>query len=149
MKTVLYTVAFFCLTANLKAQTTKPEHVAAGTEKKHEVKEALAFKSKQIDKGDIKFGAEEVFEFEFKNSTKEMVVIDRVQPGCGCTHAQDHSKDPISPGGKSSLKFTYDTKRVGDFAKTITVYTSIGEPIILTIKGKVLPNPNPEPTSAH
>ena len=34
----------------------------------------------------------------------------------------------------------YDTKRVGQFTKTITVTTNAStEPIILTITGKVLP----------
>lgn len=33
----------------------------------------------------------------------------------------------------------YDTKRVGAFTKTITITSNVSEPIILTIKGTVLP----------
>jgi hypothetical protein len=44
----------------------------------------------------------------------------------------------------------YDTKRVGQFTKTITVSSNVSEPIILTIKGSVLPEPvkddEPQPT---
>ena len=43
-----------------------------------------------------------------------------------------------TPATKSEIIVKYDTKRVGEFTKTITVTTSAGEPIVLTIKGSVL-----------
>jgi hypothetical protein len=46
----------------------------------------------------------------------------------------------VKPGKKSTISVKYDTKRVGQFTKTITVSSNVSEPIILTIKGSVLPD---------
>ena len=65
--------------------------------------------------------------------------ITNVQTSCGCTTAEKPT-EPILPGKKSKISVKYDTKRVGDLNKSITVTTNVSEtPIVLTIKGKILP----------
>ena len=98
---------------------------------------ALRFAVLEIERQDIPYGSEDLFVFEFKNTSKKAAVITNVQTSCGCT-AADRPETPIRKGKKGVIKVHYDTKRVGAFTKTITVFSNVGDPIILTIKGTVL-----------
>lgn len=47
---------------------------------------------------------------------------------------------PIKKRKKDKVKVHYNTKKVGAFHKTITVYSNASNPVVkLQIKGKVLP----------
>lgn len=98
---------------------------------------ALRFNLLEIERQDIPYGSEDMFVFEFKNMSKKPAVITNVQTSCGCT-AADRPETPIRKGKKGVIKVHYDTKRVGAFTKTITVFSNVGDPIVLTIKGTVL-----------
>lgn len=115
-------------------------------ETKKEVKKpakGLTFTKLEIIRNDIPHGSDESFIFEFKNDSKIPAIIQGVQTSCGCTAAEKPS-EPIKPGKKSKIVVKYDTKRVGNFTKTITVTSNVSEPIILTIKGTVLPQETKE-----
>lgn len=98
---------------------------------------ALRFTVLEIERQNIPYGSEDLFVFEFKNTSKKAAVITNVQTSCGCT-AADRPEAPIRKGKKGVIKVHYDTKRVGAFTKTITVFSNVGDPIVLTIKGTVL-----------
>jgi hypothetical protein len=98
----------------------------------------LTFSKMVIERNDILFGSEEAFMFEFKNNSKIPAIIQEVQTSCGCTTAQK-PEAPVQPRKKSQISVQYDTKRIGPFTKTITITSNVSEPIILTIKGTVLP----------
>ena len=98
---------------------------------------ALRFNVLEIERQNIPYGSEDLFVFEFKNTSKKAAVITNVQTSCGCT-AADRPEAPIRKGKKGFIKVHYDTKRVGAFTKTITVFSNVGDPIVLTIKGTVL-----------
>lgn len=98
---------------------------------------ALRFNVLEIERQNIPYGSEDLFVFEFKNTSKKAAVITNVQTSCGCT-AADRPEAPIRKGKKGVIKVHYDTKRVGAFTKTITVFSNVGDPIVLTIKGTVL-----------
>jgi hypothetical protein len=98
---------------------------------------ALRFTVLEIERQDIPYGSEDLFVFEFKNTSKKAAVITNVQTSCGCTTAE-RPETPIRKGKKGVIKVHYDTKRVGAFTKTITVFSNVGDPIVLTIKGTVL-----------
>jgi hypothetical protein len=115
-------------------------------ETKKEVKKpakGLTFTKLEIVRNDIPYGSDESFIFEFKNDSKIPAIIQGVQTSCGCTAAEKPS-EPIKPGKKSKIVVKYDTKRVGNFTKTITVTSNVSEPIVLTIKGTVLPQETKE-----
>ncbi|MEY4287416.1 MAG: hypothetical protein RL511_1505 [Bacteroidota bacterium] len=97
----------------------------------------LRFTVLEIERQNIPYGSEDLFVFEFKNTSKKPAVITNVQTSCGCT-AADRPEAPIRKGKKGVIKVHYDTKRVGAFTKTITVFSNVGDPIVLTIKGTVL-----------
>lgn len=127
----------FSATAQEKVSGTKT-NAKAKTEKV--AKPAVEFKTLLIERNDIPYGADETFSFEFKNNGKTPVIVSNVQTSCGCTKASQ-PEAPVQPKQSSKIAVKYDTKRVGAFVKTITVTTNVGEPIVLTIKGTVLPNP--------
>lgn len=104
---------------------------------KKEAQPPLKFTVLEIERQNIPFGSEDLFVFEFKNTSKKPAIITNVQTSCGCT-AAERPETPIGKGKKGVIKVHYDTKRVGGFTKTITVFSNVGDPIVLTIKGTVL-----------
>ena len=89
------------------------------------------------DFGSIEKGKPTSHEFTFKNTTKQTVVITKVQPSCGCT-ATNYTKTPIKPGETGTVTATYNAASPGNFNKTLTVITNDSEAgKVLTIKGKV------------
>ncbi|MBM3418943.1 MAG: DUF1573 domain-containing protein [Bacteroidetes bacterium] len=122
----IFSVLFLCLALNVSAQenSTKLE------------KPILRFKTMEIIRNEIPYDSPEQFVFEFKNKGKKPITIQNVSTSCGCT-AYEKPTEPIKPGKKSKILVSYDTKRVGEFTKTITVNSDFAPPVVLTIKGKV------------
>jgi hypothetical protein len=102
----------------------------------------LKFTTLTIENNSIPYGADYSFEFPFKNTTKEYVKIEDVKRSCGCTTPY-FPADSIKPGKKDKIIAKYDTKRVGGFTKTLTVVIKDSDPVVLTIKGTVLPEVQP------
>lgn len=101
-------------------------------------KPTLIFNTMEIVRDSIPYESKDLFVFEFKNDSKKPATIQNVQTSCGCTAAEKPS-EPIEPGKKSKISVSYDTTRVGSFTKTITVTSDVSDPIVLTIRGSVLP----------
>jgi hypothetical protein len=80
----------------------------------------------------------QTYAFEFTNAGTEPVLIQNVQPSCGCT-TPGWTKEPVAPGQTGVVQATYNAASVGPFNKSLTVTTN-GTPntIILYIKGKVI-----------
>lgn len=76
--------------------------------------------------------------FEFTNNSNKPMIVTRVKTSCGCT-ASEWPKEPVGVGETSSIKATYNAAVLGNFNKSITVYTDNGEqPYILYLKGEVV-----------
>jgi hypothetical protein len=135
MKNALFALAMIISAGVMAQEPAKKEAAKKETVKKTK---GLTFTKLEIERKDIPYGSEELFIFEFKNDAKTPAIIQGVQTSCGCT-AADKPAEPVKPGKKSKISVKYDTKRVGQFTKTITVTSNVSEPIILTIKGNVLP----------
>ena len=147
MKILLLSIALFSFTAILNAQETENKKADKKEEAPKKVKEGkkkkspITFTTLLIQRDEIPYDSQDLFVFEFKNTGKTPLLIQNVQTSCGCTTA-DKPSEPIQPGKKSKISVKYDTKRVGDVHKTITVTTNVQpEPIVLTLKGKVQPAP--------
>jgi hypothetical protein len=102
----------------------------------------IAFETDVHDFGVINQGGDGTYEFKFKNTGKEPLIIQSAQGSCGCTVPQ-WPKEPIRPGETGVIKVSYDTKRIGAFTKTVTVTTNSASATskILTIKGTVKETP--------
>ena len=101
-------------------------------------KKILLFDVVEIERKDIPYDSKDFFVFNFSNKTGQPVTITNVQTSCGCTTA-DKPENPIKKNKRGKISVSYDTKRVGEFVKTITVTSDKAPPVVLTIRGNVLP----------
>ncbi|MFL5762384.1 MAG: DUF1573 domain-containing protein [Bacteroidia bacterium] len=140
MKKVIFALSIAVLgTFGLKAQekTTTPPAPTSNAE--------ITFDTESHDFGQIEYAGNGTYEFKFKNTGKEPLIISDAKGSCGCTVPTYPKNVPIKPGQIEVIKVTYDTKRPGNFTKTVTVTSNAKTPTkVLTIKGKVDPAPTEE-----
>lgn len=102
---------------------------------------SIKFEVVEHDYGTIDKGGNGTFEFVFSNEGTEPLILSNVRSSCGCT-VPEWPRQPIDAGAKAGIKVKYDTRRIGSFHKSITVYSNAGTtPVILRIKGTVV-DPN-------
>lgn len=104
-------------------------------------KPEVKFNKNVHDYGSVKEEVEVALsEFEFTNTGKTPVVIQRVITSCGCT-TPSYTREPVLPGKKGKVKVAYNTiHRPGTFRKSVRVYTNVPDTVYtLTIKGNVIP----------
>ena len=118
------------------AKTTAPKAVQVATPKVQGPD--MTFESTVVDFGTVQQGSEPFRIAKFTNNGTEPLLVKSANGSCGCT-VPTWPKDPIMPGETGEIKVRYDTNRVGDINKTVTVNTNVeGKQIILNVKGKVL-----------
>ncbi len=97
----------------------------------------MTFETMVVDYGEIEQGSDPLRKFIFRSDGIEPLVIKNAKGSCGCT-VPDYPKEPLFPGESASIDVRYDTNRIGQFTKTVTLTTNADEEkIVLTIKGKV------------
>ena len=104
---------------------------------------AISFKEDKYDFGKIKEADGPVTHvFEFTNTGNAPLLLQNVQPTCGCT-TPEWSKEPVKPGAKGIIKATFNPAgRPGSFDKSINITTNAG-PTFIKFSGTVIPK---EPT---
>ena len=95
------------------------------------------FESETIDYGKIDKGSDGERIFTFSNVGDQPIIIKNIKSSCGCT-VPKKPEEPIMPGEKGEIKVSYDTKRVGGFSKSITIFSNATEAAkVIRIKGIV------------
>jgi hypothetical protein len=88
---------------------------------------------------DLTQGTPGTASFVLTNDGKEPLIIESAVASCGCTNLT-YAKEPVLPGKSVTISATYNAAAIGSFTKSITVRTNAGsQPVVLQIKGKVLP----------
>jgi hypothetical protein len=65
--------------------------------------------------------------YRFRNSGTKPLVIERVQPACGCTVA-DYPKTPIAPGAEGEIKAEFDSNgKEGMQKKNVVVFANTAQ----------------------
>jgi len=143
MKKAIITLSIFTCTLAINAQTTppaapaKPETPQASTSLAE-----ITFEKELHDFGTIPYAGNGTYEFKFKNTGKDPLIISEAKGSCGCTVPTYPKNIPIQPGESQIIKVTYDTKRAGNFTKTVSIHSNAKTPDkVLTIKGNVEPAP--------
>src|SRR4051794_9683492 len=141
MKKIAITLSLFaCLGLSINAQTSAttttptPDPATQTITSLAEIK----FETDIHDFGTIDYAGNGTYEFKFKNTGKEPLIISDAKGSCGCTVPTYPKNVPIKPGETQVIKVTYDTKRPGNFTKTVTIHSNAktGEKV-LTIRGHV------------
>lgn len=97
----------------------------------------INFEQVEHDFGTIPYEGDAEYDFVFKNTGNEPLVLQNVKSTCGCTVPQ-WPKEPIAPGESAKIKVKYNTRISGSFTKGITVYSNAENPTVqLRIKGEV------------
>ena len=99
----------------------------------------LTFERTDHDFGKVPEGTMATYEFRFKNTGNQPIVIASAQASCGCT-TPEWTKAPVAPGKSGVIKAVYNSAgRPGVFAKTVTVQSNATEGTkVLSLKGTVL-----------
>lgn len=109
---------------------------------------AIVFETIFKDLGEVVQTSHLVYEYEFTNTGNEALIITNVRTSCSCSVAS-YTKTPIAKGESDKINVKLDTKILGQFNKTIAVYSNainhfaddIGQSrIILKIKWTVVEN---------
>lgn len=129
MKNAFLTLSLF-LIALFANQVNAQNEIKIGTAE-------ITFEKTLHDYGVIDQNGNGEYEFKFTNTGTAPLLIKLAKGTCGCT-VPEWSREPIQPGTASTILVRYDTKRVGTFAKGVTI-TANTEPRIsnLKIKGEV------------
>lgn len=108
----------------------------------------MTFEVTTIDYGTIEKGADPMRHFKFTNTGNEPLIIKSAKGSCGCT-VPTYPQEPIMPGESANIDVRYDTQRVGNFNKQVTLTTNETESThTLTIKGEVKAPPTQESVPA-
>lgn len=98
----------------------------------------IAFVDTIIEFGELEFSGEGEDVFVFANNGNAPLLITHVKSTCGCT-IPEWSKEPVNPGDTGRIQVSYDTHRIGQFKKSIYVYSNAaGGARRLHISGEVL-----------
>lgn len=132
MKNTLFTLTlFFAATIANNSSFTQETKVNVATAE-------IEFKKETHDYGNIKQNSNGVYEFIFKNTGSQPLIISNAKGSCGCT-VPEWPKEPILPGKSGTIKVKYDTKIVGPFSKSVTLQSNAANnpSKVLRIKGTV------------
>ncbi len=102
----------------------------------------LEFPETTYDFGKIMEGEKVTYNYKFKNTGSEPLIISNAKGSCGCT-VPSWPKEPIAPGADAEIKVQFDSKGKGKVggnnqSKRVTI-TANTDPVntYLTIKGIV------------
>ncbi|MBC8109464.1 MAG: DUF1573 domain-containing protein [Verrucomicrobia bacterium] len=134
MKKILAFVGVMLFASAVYAQT--PVKTVATT--KPAANSVLTFKESTKDIGKVEYNKPVTVEFAFTNTGKTPLVINDVQPSCGCTRG-DFTKEPVAPGKSGIIKLIYSANHVGPVNKSATVTSNSATPsTTIFIKGEVI-----------
>jgi len=131
MKKLFLTTMIACGLVSANAQTP------SSTEKKADIQ----FVDDSHDFGNIKEGTMATYEFTFKNTGTEPLILSDVHASCGCT-TPEWTREPVAPGATGVIKAIFNSNgRPGAFSKSITVTSNAASgQKILTFRGTVEPS---------
>ncbi len=106
--------------------TNNDNKAAAATPAANAVMDSTTIKwlDSSKDFGKIEEGQKLEVSFRFRNTGDKPLIVDHVQPSCGCTVA-DQSKEPVAPGAEGLVKATFNSEgHMGINHKTLFVYSN-------------------------
>lgn len=107
--------------------------------KNKEAAAEITFTETEHDFGNIEQDSKAEFAFAFTNTGKDTLVINNVHTSCGCT-VPDWTREPVMKKKSGVVTVVYNTRAMGSFNKTITVYSNASNSqVTLKIKGTVVP----------
>lgn len=102
---------------------------------------AIVFASETCDLGSIVQGERPACEFTFTNAGGEDLVVQGIEPSCGCTSALLVAP-LVRPGGRGAIRVVFDSDSfAGEVVKEIEVHSNDATRASLTLRVKALVEP--------
>jgi len=103
-------------------------------------KTTLKYPATEHDFGQVREGEKVVHIFEVLNTGDADLLLESVQPSCGCTTPR-YDKKPIRPGKNGSIEVVFNTQgRTGKQHKSVMVVTNTEPPnTVLSFTCEVIP----------
>ena len=128
---VLFFTFLSCLSLSLAAQDSGLNLAIEGGAQ-------IDFTEETVNYGTITKGSDGNREFVFTNSGNEPLIISSCKGSCGCTVPKCPT-EPVLPGETAKIKVKYDTNRLGNFTKSVTVTSNAGASVkTVKITGNVI-----------
>ena len=142
MKKLVFTCAFAVISALAMAQTKPTTDAKPAAQQAPTGNAVIKFEEETFDFGNVPQGPPSVkHEFKVTNNGTDPLVLNNVQPSCGCT-TPHWPKEPIMPGKSAEILIEYNALHPGAFTKSITVTSNATEPTkVIYIKGNVEAKP--------
>ena len=150
MKNIILLTATILFTFTVNAQYVGKQNDAKITKENTNQKAdpnapVIKFVEQTFDYGTILKGSDGTTMFKFTNTGKSPLKITRVKSTCGCT-IPSYPKQEIMPGESESIKVVYNTKKIGRFSKSVSIFTNtVPDRSVLRIKGEVVDPNKPGP----
>ncbi|MCD6091317.1 MAG: DUF1573 domain-containing protein [Bacteroidales bacterium] len=91
-----------------------------------------------FDYGTIEQNSDGNHNFIYKNTGKEPLIFSKVRSSCGCT-IPVWSREPLLSQQQDTIKVKYDTRRLGRFSKTVSIFSNAKKPmVVVRIQGEVV-----------
>ncbi len=151
MKKLTFLLVAFFAVAMVNAQTTTVSTPAAVTtpQPPKDITKVLEFKNDNYDFGKIPFGKPTEYTVQVKNISSEVVTLDNVQVGCGCTTPKYEKGAKINPNQTYDVVLGFNGGTDGAFTKVATLFFSGGLTKVVTFKGATFkPAETPAPANA-
>lgn len=100
--------------------------------------QSISFSQDLIDYGTIKKGSDGKRIVTFTNTGNKPLIISNIKSSCNCS-VLSWTKSPVLPGKSGEIEVKYDTKIIGNFSKTIEVFSNdnYASRKLLKIKGEI------------
>jgi hypothetical protein len=109
----------------ISCQNNDNKAAAPGTSKDSAQFTTVQWLDSTRDFGKIQEGQMLEVSFRFRNTGSKPLVIERVQPSCGCTVAEQ-PKEPIPPGAEGQIKATFNSQgKSGINHKSLNVFANM------------------------
>ncbi|MFL9484766.1 DUF1573 domain-containing protein [Chitinophagaceae bacterium LWZ2-11] len=126
-------VSFFALATIAKAQPQQQQT--------KDITKVLQFKNDNFDFGKIPFGKPTEYTVEVKNISADVVSLDNVAVGCGCTTPKYEKGKKIAPNETYVITLGFNGATNGTFSKVATLYFNDGLTKVVTFKGETFQTP--------
>lgn len=140
MKNIFITItSVLALSFGAMAQEAAPAPAAPTSNAK------IEFEKEVHDFGNMKQHGDASTEFKFTNTGTEPLIISNAKGSCGCT-VPEWPREPIAPGQSNVIKVKYDSKRIGQINKSVTITSNAGNAAtkVIRIKGNIEEAPKPD-----
>lgn len=123
MKNFFSSVLLF-LTLLLSCNQNKEQHPTDWVKIEKTDLPEISFEQDIFDFGKITQGEKVSHNFKFSNTGKDNLIISNAYGDCGCT-VPEIPKNPIPPGGKGTIRVTFDSEgKSGIVTKEISIITN-------------------------